>query len=97
MSNLELRQSKLQERRKQTPWRDFVREIASRYQLTLYKNKGLVSRYPDTARVNQLLSSTDFYESMENQTSSISNPTTSVFANFGQLMQMTALPALWHR
>ena len=38
MSNLAYRQQKIQEKRKQTPWRDFVMEIASWYPIVFGKS-----------------------------------------------------------
>jgi hypothetical protein len=50
MSNLQYRQTRIQDRRKQTPWRDFVMEICSWYNFALYKNNGSISRYPEVDR-----------------------------------------------
>ncbi len=40
MSDLRIREEKIKERRKSTSWRDFLKEIASYYNLTLYKKDG---------------------------------------------------------
>ena len=56
MSNLHYRQEKIQVKRKQTPWRDFVMEICSRKPLMFYKNSGMVSIYP-IERVHKVLKS----------------------------------------
>ncbi len=50
MSNLQHRQSIIQEKRMHTDFRDFLMEIASRYTLNLYKINTEISRYPDTTR-----------------------------------------------
>jgi hypothetical protein len=50
MQTLEYRQTKIQEKRKQTSFREFVREIASRRPFNIYKVNGLLSRFPDTPR-----------------------------------------------
>lgn len=55
MSNLQHRQSIIQEKRKSTPWRQFVMEIASWFPMNLYKNKWLISKYPDTDRIWNLI------------------------------------------
>ena len=60
MSNLQYRQEKIQAKRKQTPWRDFVMEIASRNSLNLYKYNNLISAYPDTDRVKYIVSYREF-------------------------------------
>jgi malate synthase len=51
MTNLEQRNQKLQEKRKNTPWREFVKEIGSRLPIFLYKNNKMISRYPATERI----------------------------------------------
>ena len=48
--NLQQRQEKIQAKRKKTPWRDFVRDICSWYNVNLYKNTGVISRFPETER-----------------------------------------------
>ncbi|MDR0607896.1 MAG: hypothetical protein LBG52_06230 [Candidatus Peribacteria bacterium] len=45
MPDLTYRQEKIQDKRKQTPFRDFVMEIASRYGYAFYKNAGTTSRF----------------------------------------------------
>jgi hypothetical protein len=62
MSNLNKRQSLVQDKRKQTDFRDFLKEIASRCPINLYKIDGKISRYPQTERVGKLVSSTQFME-----------------------------------
>jgi len=54
VSNLQQRQSKIQEKRKKTPWRQYVQEIASWASLSLYKRGTAICRYPDTLRVNTI-------------------------------------------
>lgn len=61
MSNLAHRQSLIQAKRKTTPWREFVMEICSWLNLTLYKNSWLISRYPKTDRINNVIS-VDLFE-----------------------------------
>ncbi len=43
---LKQRQEKIQDKRKHTPWREFVKEIGSWYPLVFYKNSWNISRYP---------------------------------------------------
>ena len=54
MSRLKYYQNLIQEKRKKTPFRDFVREIASWNTLNIYKNSWNISRYPETWRVKKL-------------------------------------------
>jgi len=46
MSNLQHRQSIIQEKRKKTPWRDFVMEICSFRNLMFYRVDEGISKYP---------------------------------------------------
>lgn len=60
MTNLQYRQEKIQEKRKKTPFRDFMREIASWRPITFYKTKGLISRYPETDRIGSIIGAKDY-------------------------------------
>jgi len=62
MNNLNHRQTKIQEKRKQTTLRDFVVEIASRRPLNFYKNQGFTSRYPATSRIGKIISIKDLFD-----------------------------------
>ena len=62
MPDLTYRQQKIQEKRKQTPFRDFVMEIVSWRPLTFYKNQGFTSKYPLSERVQHLVSHKVFLE-----------------------------------
>jgi hypothetical protein len=64
MSNIAHRQQKIQEKRKKTPWREFVRDICSWYQITFYKNQGQISRYPESDRIGKLLPAINFFDAM---------------------------------
>jgi len=59
MINLSYRQEKIQAKRKQTPWRDFVMEIASHFPVNLYRNGSFISKYPNTDRVGKLVLAKD--------------------------------------
>lgn len=50
MADLSYRQTKIQDKRKQTDFREFLMEIASRYPLNIYRVNGTITRYPDTKR-----------------------------------------------
>ncbi len=60
---LKQRQEKIKDKRKQTPWREFVKEIASWRPITFSKVKWKISRYPETNRIENLSSSVA-YEDM---------------------------------
>lgn len=56
MSNLNYRKQKFQEKRKNTPWREFMRDFASWYPTNIYKHEGMFTRYPATPRKPNLVS-----------------------------------------
>ncbi len=60
MQSLSHRQQKIQTKRKQTSWRDFVMEFASRFPLVLQKDGKHISRYPSHGRWYNLHYSLDF-------------------------------------
>ena len=62
MPDLAYRQQKIQEKRKQTSFRDFIMEVASWRSLTFYKNNEFTSKYPPSERVQNLVSHKAFLE-----------------------------------
>jgi hypothetical protein len=50
MATLQYRQQKIQEKRKQTQWKEFLLEFASRFPLVLQKDGQHISRYPSKGR-----------------------------------------------
>lgn len=50
MSDIHQRELKMQEKRKQTSFRDFLKEVVSRFNVNFYKNNGIISRFPETDR-----------------------------------------------
>lgn len=63
---LKQRQEKIQEKRKQTPWREFVMEIASWFPLVLYKHDNSLSRFaPDSLRIWSVVSCDDYAQWIE--------------------------------
>lgn len=65
MPDLAYRQQKIQEKRKQTPFREFLLTIGSRQPMNFYKNQGYISRYPDTERTGRLIAPTEEIETMQ--------------------------------
>ena len=78
MPDLAYRQQKIQEKRKQTSFRDFLKEIASWFPLNIYRVDGMLSRYPDTERKGIVVP--DQYASMNND--QIGEYTGDFFADF---------------
>ena len=54
MSNISHYQNLIQEKRKNTPFREFVKELGSWNILNLYKRNGKICRYPETDRIKLL-------------------------------------------
>ena len=65
MQELKYWKEKIQDRRKQTSFRDFLMEIASWYTLTLYNNNAIISRFPDTTRIKKVISNKEFEDTRD--------------------------------
>jgi hypothetical protein len=91
MPDLTHRQQKIQEKRKQTPFRNFVMEIASRQPVGFYKNQGLISRYPDTNRTGILIPPTQEIDTTE---FFIDKPRSHFFEDMTTLKKHTPLTSL---
>jgi hypothetical protein len=65
MADLTHRQGKIQQKRKQTSWREFVREICSWYPFVLYNRNALISVYPDTERSCPIIPHKAFLEEID--------------------------------
>ncbi len=50
MQDIRQREEKIQAKRMQTPWRDFLKEIASWFNVSFNKNTGIISIFPETER-----------------------------------------------
>ncbi|PID34868.1 MAG: hypothetical protein CR971_00995 [candidate division SR1 bacterium] len=88
---LKQRQEKIQDKRKQTPWREFVKEVCSWFSLNLYRNKEYISRYPISDR-NPIIISNIGYENPNTSESNIQKE--NIFSSIFQLFKNTELPNL---
>ncbi|MDR2190269.1 MAG: hypothetical protein LBP53_03630 [Candidatus Peribacteria bacterium] len=86
MHDLTYRQEKIQQKRKQTPFRDFVMEIASRQPIGFYKIEGKVSRYPPTSRTKKLINAITFLDNRLGK-----NPEKEYHSNGDFFLQLKAL------
>lgn len=68
LMNLQHRQQKILNQAKETDFRDFVMQIASRYPLNLYKQDGMMTRFPPTERSPRIISKAEFADSMDHNT-----------------------------
>ena len=94
MTNLQYRQQKIQEKRKQTPWRQFVKEIASWTSLSFYRNKTYVSRFPATERSPNIVDQKQFV--WNNVKERWWEMIVNFFDNLLVLFRQTELPNLMH-
>jgi hypothetical protein len=69
MESLQYWQEKIQERRKATPFREFVRDVASWYTANIYKVGGVFTRYPATQNTPRIITVKEYEE---NEQASIS-------------------------
>ena len=94
MSDLKYWQDKIKEKRKNTNFRDFIKEIASFRTLAFYKNNSYVSIFPETDRVYSLISHSEFSENRDNLTKSwiVYDFSLDFFSNFKKLNDSIKLP-----
>jgi hypothetical protein len=81
---------KIQEKRKQTPFREFVLEIASWRPMTFYKNSGFVSRFPETDRCGRIVDHATFEETRDNPFQKEYILTNNFFDQFQDLFKNTS-------
>jgi hypothetical protein len=86
--DIKQRELKMQEKRKNTSWRDFVKEIISRMPIVFYKTKGVVSKFPYTERVSTVIS----FKEYEASTPEIKNHKT-FFLSMQEMFRTANLPA----
>ena len=98
MPDLSHRQQKIQEKRKQTSFRDFVKDILSWYPLVLNKRNTLISLYPDTERSCPIVPHKTFLEEVDNLTKQGRNYDTQIsfFENFKALFREVPFSSLYN-
>jgi len=92
MNTLNHRKEKIQKKRKQTPRREYLMEICSRYTFNMYRNSGHMSNYPPTKRLWWVLWKE---EDLENNMFDL-NAYNSVFENVEFLLKNNRLPWVSH-
>lgn len=65
MTNLQARQEKIQAKRKQTPFREFMMEIVSWYSLLFHKNIYGIAKMPVQERV-KITPTKEYYKDLDN-------------------------------
>lgn len=87
MNNLKYWQEKIQEKRKQTSFRDFIKEIASWQPIVFHKSSWMVSRFPETERMPEVMKYSDYYnQSWEEYLNGIDyDSSKNLFENYAEL------------
>lgn len=98
MPDLQYREEKMKDVKRNHNFKTFLKEIVSRYPIVIYKNHGLLSIYPDTPRSCPLVSTKEFEELRENFTDKgiDYDPALNFFENFKKLYHQTPFPALYN-
>ena len=91
MPDLNHRKQKIQEKRKKTPWREFLKDVASWRPMTFYKNQGLTSRFPNTPRTKHIVSPKEFENIRDGLLGTFSPSSEHFFENFSKLLENTPL------
>ena len=66
MQDIHQRELKMQDKRKQTPRRQFLKEVASRFGVGFYKNNGIISRFPETDRCGTIYNADAYMKQFHN-------------------------------
>jgi len=96
MSSINKWKELFQEKRKETKFRDYLKQIVSWQPLTFYKNKWKISIFPETERRNKLISPLEFGEKMDERikVGLDYNFDINFFDNFQLLQDKIEFPAL---
>ncbi|MEI8091599.1 MAG: hypothetical protein WCG98_05220 [bacterium] len=94
MVDIQVRQDKMKEMRKDTPFREFIKTIASLRALGFYKNNGMTSIFPDVGRIKGVISHKDFEAGRDALTKSgiDYDPLQTFFENFKKLYHSIDFP-----
>ena len=95
MQDIKIREQKMQEKRKNTSWRDFVK-LASRYPLNFYKKDNILTKYPNKERAWYIIKPKDFVEIRDNNIKYWFNYNfqKDFFQNYQELFLKTPKPTL---
>lgn len=96
MSNITYYEKIIQEKVKQSSFRDFLKQVASWYTVGFYKGKESISVYPETDRAPHIVSPKVFGESLDTLTGlGFSYDTSSsFFENYAKLFHRVPFSAL---
>jgi hypothetical protein len=98
MTTIKQRVDQIKDKRKQTPFRDFLKDIVSRQPIVFYKTDGIVSRFPKTDRIKSVVKYSDFdkvNEDIFNRGQDYDFNKT-FRENYNSLFQKVSLPSMIH-
>lgn len=93
--SLDIWQKKIQDKRKNTPFRDFLLEVASWWSINLYRNNNNISFLPLTQRSGKVVWLYQYYREYDNLLDGIWN-NSDFFSDFASLFINHAKPAIFH-
>ena len=96
MQDLKYYEKIIQEKRKQTDFRDFLKEIASWFPIMLVKNQGMISIFPDTPRSGNVVDKKQYFAEHENTLSNDITLDGDFFENFKKHFRDFHKPNLIH-
>ena len=96
MSNLQHRNDVINQHRSQNSWKDFVMDVASRYNLSIYTNQWLTSRFPDTDRCGQIVPTSEYLERFRDGCDAVRTTNTQWYEKVDEIFwQMEQDGTLW--
>jgi hypothetical protein len=93
MTDLNKWEDKIKEKRKQTDFREFVKDICSWYNLVLYKNNWQISSMPQNERNNIIVNNDFFFRKIDNSNINIEASGNNFFDNFKKVFVNSYMPA----
>lgn len=94
MKDLQYWQQKIQDKRKQTDFRNFLIEVVSWSPLTYYRNNGYISIFPVSGRIGNIVSLEKFEEKRNDMCDTNLQNSESIFEELITLIQKTLLPSV---
>ena len=97
MQDIKQREVKMQEKRKQTPRREFIKTIPSLRTMWFYKNNGLTTIFPQTERIKWVVSHKEFEQNKDNLLNQwrMYDFNMGFFENFQALFTSIDFPPTW--
>lgn len=96
MPDLHYWQEKIKNQRKTTPFRDFLLTIGSRRPMTFYKNNGHISRYPQTDRIQDIVSLQQHTQMRDDMPKYAREYSGDIFPDISTMLQTIPIAALNH-